>query len=233
MLTLQTGPFGWIKRKLSHNQNSSVGLRQLHHKMSKKIKFAIGDKVWAFDNSKWYHAKVLKIQSMGQICKYFIHYDKWDRKYDTWLDEASLNPFNDGQYPVISSTENKKAKQVDSAASTTKSTRSSSSVSEYAAPVSSSSKSRKTQVNVISDKAIVQDEDEASFRYKFSISVDLKRHLVDEWQMITQETPNRLLRLPQEKDCSVRAIIHRFIQEKETKLDKKEVRIKRNSYFFV
>mmetsp|Transcript_25070 Transcript_25070/g.41771 ORF Transcript_25070/g.41771 Transcript_25070/m.41771 type:complete len:386 (+) Transcript_25070:60-1217(+) len=57
------------------------------------------------------------------------------------------------------------------------------------------------------------DEDDENFVSKVQIPFPLKRHLVDEWGMITNTTP-RLLKLPKENDRTVERLIRDFLASK-------------------
>lgn len=50
----------------------------------------VGDTVYSPDCGKLYEAKILKVTTIGSVHKYFIHYNGWARKYDTWIDEHML-----------------------------------------------------------------------------------------------------------------------------------------------
>ncbi len=61
-------------------------------------RFCVNDIVYAADCGKLHEAKILKIQSLDNHesnTKYFIHYQGWHRKYDTWIDDHLLAPLHD------------------------------------------------------------------------------------------------------------------------------------------
>ncbi|KAJ1418987.1 MRG-domain-containing protein [Ochromonadaceae sp. CCMP2298] len=49
------------------------------------------DKVMAAEKGHVYPAKVLRVHTVNNIRKYFIHYDGWPRKYDVWVDDKLLS----------------------------------------------------------------------------------------------------------------------------------------------
>lgn len=60
--------------------------------------YNINEIVYAADCGKLHEAKILKVQSLDNDennTKYFIHYQKWQRKYDTWIDDHLLAPLHD------------------------------------------------------------------------------------------------------------------------------------------
>ena len=57
---------------------------------AKPGKFDLNDLVWALDRGTLYISKVLKRQYYNEKYQYFIHYQGWDKKHDTWMDEDSL-----------------------------------------------------------------------------------------------------------------------------------------------
>jgi mortality factor 4-like protein 1 len=65
--------------------------------MAPKIKFAEGDIVWAADKHYFgvYESKILNVQTIADKTKYFIHFQGWAAKYDTWVDEDYLAPHKD------------------------------------------------------------------------------------------------------------------------------------------
>ena len=66
----------------------------------KKAKFQVNENIWACDKSIFYPAKILRHESIGPVNKYFVHYSKWDRKYDAWLDEKLIESWNNGLPPA-------------------------------------------------------------------------------------------------------------------------------------
>lgn len=51
-------------------------------------KFSLNEIVMAADKGKLYEARILKLFPLGDGWQYFIHYNKWHRRYDTWIDES-------------------------------------------------------------------------------------------------------------------------------------------------
>jgi len=45
-----------------------------------------GDCLWAQDGKKLFPAKVLKISNYKGILKFYVHYQGWNRKWDSWID---------------------------------------------------------------------------------------------------------------------------------------------------
>jgi hypothetical protein len=50
----------------------------------------VNDTVLCFDCGVLYEAKVLRVEQMGALCKYFVHYKAWARKFDKWVDEPLI-----------------------------------------------------------------------------------------------------------------------------------------------
>ena len=57
--------------------------------------FSNGDTVMAADKGSIYEAKILKSMSAGSGWHYFIHFNGWARRYDTWIDESMLSLASD------------------------------------------------------------------------------------------------------------------------------------------
>ena len=51
--------------------------------------------VLGWDRGAIYDAKILKVQELEGVRKYFIHFLKWARKYDIWIDESLLSDKDD------------------------------------------------------------------------------------------------------------------------------------------
>lgn len=252
-----------------------------------KTKFSVGDKVLAGDKGSYYEAKILKCESMGNSFKYFIHYLTWDRKFDTWLDEALVEPYSSSNLNLklaksitksnnvkiektadtevvkikdepasvgqrassrkaliadANSVDNHDTSSLESSTLQSKKRLSSSQYIPTATVTASTTSSSSSKISIntntvetvttnhtikkakkeLSSADLVQDEDEDSFPIKFNIPCDLKKHMVDEWVIITQESDenNRLLKLPCSNNCTVKSIIQAFLEEKKVKLDK-------------
>lgn len=228
------------------------------------MKFKEGEAIFAFDNGNIYEAKILKSQSAGSICKYFIHFQGWDRKYDIWIDETLIAKKNaaadlerlKAQTNVIiikqkkgnlSSTSSILSTALPSVTMPNESLESESIENklsqEDAKLVAHDKRKRKGGaeygVNVpvgkrrliidekeikkyrksiaASDMIDLNDEDDGlSVESKLQIPFSLKKHLVDEWSLITQD-PKRLLLLP--RNISVETIILEFLEFKRKKID--------------
>lgn len=215
----------------------------------KKPKFQVGDKIFAGDKGQHYEAKVLKCESLGNIFKYFIHYQGWDRKHDCWLDESNVEPFDNASKLQLVTAKKVKSKsqlkidksetvhpidadinQIESA-SFDKTLSSSISTADSSNKRESSSKrqqpqsmetlqANKKRKKELATTDLVEDDDEKNYKLTFNIPCDLKRHLVDEWVIITQEKCKRLLKLPCKNTSTVSSIVHAFLEEKKLKLDK-------------
>ncbi len=220
--------------------------------MNKQASFHIGERVWACDKGKHYDAKILRYENIGSLFKYFVHYNKWDRKYDTWMDESSIEPYNDGIHPKTSSklvSTLDDPKLVVAAQSETLSKDSELSdinnlksdtnlllnfkrrtksngitfpipiVNTFTSPanhLTSSNEIRKLRKE-LANSDLMQDDEEDSFPIKFDIPCDLKRHLVDEWMIITQESSRRMIPIPVSSQVCVRTIVNQFVEEKKKK----------------
>ena len=56
--------------------------------------FTEGMLVLANDCGKHYGAKILRAQCFNNSWKYFIHFQHWNRKWDKWVDEGSLQKYS-------------------------------------------------------------------------------------------------------------------------------------------
>ena len=215
----------------------------------------VNEIILALDSGILYEAKVLKIENVGGISKYFIHYQGWARKYDLWADEAfiakkgdqaKINKINSGLdgVKIKAKVEKKvaepiKVETVEGAASQGISTR-----SENATDNTDEKKDVSDKKVVQKRKAEIQDlealrkhrrqllaidlvdEDDENFVAKLPIPQILKKHLTDEWRLITnQELPGRLLMLPKVGDQTAEKIVKEFLQQRISKLNKDKVQV--------
>ena len=244
----------------------------LFSKMSKKAKFQVNENVWACDQEKFYPAKVLRHESLGPVNKYFVHYSKWDRKYDTWLDEKLLEPWNNGLSPVSTTTgtqgkvAQKKGKgggkkngdiniaveeeiKKDVEVVEEKVDEETADATPLEFPITRRSRKRKEVENSfelasesdpvrplpttstktrplrpVTQSDLIQDSEEHTYHIKFTIPNDLKRHMVDEWMIITQEKPGRLLKLPKAADKNVKTLLRHYLDDRKQKFDDAQMR---------
>lgn len=239
---------------------------------TKKAKFHVNENVWACDKSVFYAAKILRHESLGPVNKYFVHYLKWDRKHDGWVDEKLIEPWNNGLPPIsTSSQENAKKTNKKSGSSVVEEKVKEEEVkitekimegivkekedeTPLESPISSrrgrkrkevdssfelpnesdlvplpttSHSSKGTYAKIqrpMTQTDLIQDPEEHTYHIKFVIPNDLKRHMVDEWMIITQETPGRLLNLPKPSDKNVKAILQHYLDERKSKFDDAQMR---------
>ena len=52
--------------------------------------FIAGELVMAMDSGKPYEARIINIMDCNGTTKYFIHFNGWNKKWDKWVDNASL-----------------------------------------------------------------------------------------------------------------------------------------------
>jgi hypothetical protein len=168
------------------------------------------------------------------FCSY-VHYEQWARNHDTWVDENKLVEQGDRKVrkkgsmfpdldtmieaPTWTKKRGKKRRVDDSEVSADivvapllPPTRPVSSAYE---PEEVTKKRRRGLLN----RDIVEEDEPHSFP-KLDLPFILKKHLVDEWSLITME-PRRLLTLP--RALTVTMIIDEFIKSKADKLNEKQV----------
>lgn len=181
----------------------------------RKTKFNVGETVMVLCKGKLYEAKIMKVQDIGALPKYFIHYNGWARKYDAWTEEHLLARQSDSK--AIS-----KLSGLPSQEECTNSAQ----VSTQAGSIDSMNDSKKRKLVVDENtpskkqvKALIQEDlidEKVDGEAKITIPVPLKRHLVDEWNLITH-SPERLLKLP--RPVNVGSIVRAFLDDRKTKVD--------------
>jgi len=231
------------------DQNINVKKSKNNNNNNKIIKFnyKVGDKVMALDkiNGAIYEAKILKLQNFNKQIKYFIHYQKWNPKYDTWTDDINLAPYDNkdaiarlqGSARVIIVADDKKGKKnksknidiVDEKIATSSSSSSSSSTTTT---TTSETLIKNPIINrgiVINETALkkarkqLAESDQIDFddtpdninTLTIDIPINLKEHLVDEHGLICNE-PKHLVSLP--RNYNVATIIQDFLEFKKSKL---------------
>lgn len=203
------------------------------------------DIVLALDNNTLYEAKVLRVQNVGGTCKYFIHYQGWHRKYDTWVDESLIAkkddvakqsaitagvPAGDKATKGKKGTASKEVSVKDEPVEQTD-TKQPEPVVEPAAQTKSAGKRkadpqeqellRKHRRRLLQMDLV--DEDDDVYVAKLPIPPQLKKHLTDEWKIITSQ--DRLLKLPKAGDQTVEHVVMAFLDQRVPKLEKDKVQV--------
>lgn len=209
-----------------------------------KKKYELYEIVKAADSGKLYEARIIKIQELGEVTKYFIHYNGWAKKYDTWIDDDLIAKLNDSKAVEKLEThakavwvpEAKKSKTGDLRIGKTKQvkvvddskTQSSEGDETTKTPASSSSSQKNEEVSLDRKKIRkallmidVAEQEDCLFASRIEIPFNLKTHLVDEWSLVTKE-PKKLLRLPKETSVNVRAVMEDFLELKAHKLGEQD-----------
>lgn len=209
----------------------------------------VGDIVSAVDNGKLYDAKVLRAENVGAIWKYFVHFQKWDRKYDTWMDESMvirhddtaklerMSATVDTSKPVPKKSKKGESHSTESTAASSEEgaglkTETTSSIKEEETKATSKRKADASELESLRKhrrRLAMQDlvdEDDENFVAKLAIPPVLKKHLVDEYGLITnQDAPGRLLQLPKPKELNVDAIVKEFLEQRISKLEGDAVQV--------
>ena len=228
--------------KTKSNQDSKA----MKKKSKEEANFREGDNVWARDKDEYYHAKIIKISQLGDQYKYFVHFMGWARKFDSWLSDDNLLQKLGDDKPLVDNNSKKMSTLMKLKAGTVPRSEEENNVAVVAEgcdqpaatqdskiatgaskrkAIALDEAAKKKQAKQLSASEQVQDEEEDAFKYKIPIPLNLKRHLVEEWALITKE-PKRLLRLPRPRIQSVQMLLQDFLDFKTKKVDEVEV----NSY---
>jgi hypothetical protein len=210
----------------------------------KQKKIQEGDAICVADRGKMYSAKVIKAAKAGNIFRYFIHFQGWAKKYDTWVDEHIIccetdiagkerlrlslgggsKAVGNGKKTSVSSDMN----GIDSVEGAEEASSSSSSSSSTSTSIKrkvitedhmiAAKKKRKelAQKDLIDENSGI----DAEYSSKVPIPLNIKKHLVDEWSLVTG-TAKRLINLP--RPITVANIIEEFLDQKEKKIGSEEV----------
>lgn len=200
-------------------------------KKSTKVIYNVGDKVMALDktNGAIYEAKILKVHYFANQHKYFIHFQKWNPKYDTWTDDINLAPIDDKEAVAIlqssarliivaddkkgKKNKNKiieKAEEIIAAGSTSSSTP----IVNRGIVINETALKKARKQLADSDQIDFDDVADDPNNITIDIPINLKEHLVDEHGLICNE-PKHLIILP--RSNNVASIIKDFLAFKEAK----------------
>ena len=201
------------------------------------VKFAEGDLVWAADNGNLYLSKIIKATEVGKLRKYFIHFQGWNEKFDVWADEYNLVAQKDeaGKKKLFDSLQGI-AIPIKEKKNSIKNESDRIEPTEVHVPDISNG-GRTLMFSSTVKRKILSDEDmnlakkrrrelaekdlidehcglDGIYFGKILIPLNIKKHLVDEWNLITG-LEKRLLRLP--RTTTVSDIFDEFLDEKKGK----------------
>eukprot|EP01122_Echinamoeba_exundans_P003723 TRINITY_DN13792_c0_g1_i1.p1 TRINITY_DN13792_c0_g1~~TRINITY_DN13792_c0_g1_i1.p1 ORF type:complete len:293 (+),score=69.88 TRINITY_DN13792_c0_g1_i1:95-973(+) len=143
--------------------------------------FAINERVFVADpkhNGMMYEAKILKFREQGDPSagptkfQYFIHYNNWNTRWDTWVDESAVLKFNE---------ENQQKAEVQAQ-------------KVRDGEMKNGGKSRPSRAAKKRKRGDGKDEDNADVSEIFQIPPPLRRKLVEDSSLITQS--KQLVPLP-------------------------------------
>ena len=188
--------------------------------------------IMAEDKGNIYPAQVVKkVEGDGPAnAQYFIHYKGWARKYDTWVQpnqickkgdieaERRLQQFSEAKTPKV------KSSKKDTAAEGGDSSSSSDHGIKRKSNAELEQEERELKRNrlLLSSSDLLQEDDaDMAVAQRMDIPLPLKRHLVDEWSLIAQQDPRRLLKLP--RKASVEVLLGEFLESlEESKLSEEQ-----------
>jgi hypothetical protein len=210
----------------------------------KQKKIQEGDALCVADRGKIYSAKVIKAAKAGNISRYFIHFQGWAKKYDTWVDEHNVCCETDtagkerlrlslgGGSKAVGDGKKKSGLPKDNEGDVPEGEAEASSSSSSSSSASTSIKRKvvtedymiaaKKKRKELAQKDLIDENSgiDAEYSSKVPIPLNIKKHLVDEWSLVTG-TAKRLINLP--RPITVANIIEEFLDQKEKKIGIEEV----------
>lgn len=211
--------------------------------MSKEFK--IGDSVLAYDYGRPYESIVVNtLQEEGDVQSMaFVHFRGWARKYDAWYNCSDLAHKDDEEAretlhkrlgdPAVSAKvgakmtavkkgapldmDEEEAEALSSSAKGNKKKRMREQDQQYKEKINELKRNR----GVLAQSDLTDEgEEDRKLLSKLALPYALKRHLVDEWSLITAE-PKRLIALPRE--YTVERIFADYMAFKATKCREEEL----------
>ncbi|CAM9159475.1 unnamed protein product, partial [Chrysoparadoxa australica] len=152
---------------------------------------SVNAQVWCRDQDLIYEAKVLKAEKLeGVAVRYFVHYKGWNTRYDKWLNAEEVIA------DEKEATEMKRRLELQSTKILEK--------AKKEAQDSKVCKAKKQKVDI----QLGTEEKSCPAKLKMPITIALKKRLVDDWELITQE-PQCLIPLP--RKVTVVTVVDEYI----------------------
>ena len=205
------------------------------------VKVTEGENAWITDNGSIYLCKVVKATGNGKVRKFFIHFVGWAAKYDCWTDEHALAHENDavgkerllksitatGPPPVKVRKNSKQTIAEDlpkDVAEVEDLPASSSTHTNRKLLTEEGQLAAKKRRKALAEQDLIDEYSGIDGEYvvKIPVPLNLKKHLVDEWSLITA-TGKRLVSLP--RKITVKNIFEEYLDEKERKCTAEMVRV--------
>ncbi|KAL3525655.1 hypothetical protein ACH5RR_014027 [Cinchona calisaya] len=153
--------------------------------------FSEGEKVLAYHGPKIYEAKVQRTEVRKNEWRYFVHYLGWNKNWDEWVDARRLMKYTEENVLKQKALDKQKGANTKSGRSTQAKPKTSADTKldkEETKNTASKGKKRKA------DSGTEKDTISAEKLVKIQIPSTLKKQLVDDWELITQQ--NKLVKLP-------------------------------------
>jgi len=205
--------------------------------------------VMAEDKGNIYVAKIVKFSQTGDSFQYFIHYQGWARKYDVWVqaDQICKSDDEDAKIKLQLYSQSKNPKlPTKEKVSRTKQNSANSSFDNFAdlmdddtakpsnkrksnAELEEEARELKRNRTMLSNSDLVQEDDaDMATAQRLEIPMNLKKHLLDEWSLISQQDPRRLVKLP--RKVTAEMALRDFVATLDDKLDDEQLDSHRDFY---
>ncbi|XP_027075564.1 protein MRG1 [Coffea eugenioides] len=171
----------------SDGENSSGDVPE----SKKSCLFSEGEKVLAYHGPKIYEAKVQKAEVRKNEWRYFVHYLGWNKNWDEWVDAGRLMKYTEENVLKQKALDKKKGVNTKSGRSTQSKPKTSADTKVDKEEIkNTASKGKKRKADSGPEKENVSAEK----LIKIQIPSTLKKQLVDDWELVTQQ--NKLVKLP-------------------------------------
>jgi len=214
--------------------------------MANKAPFVEDETVMAEDKGNIYVAKIVKIAQLenSDAFQYFIHYQGWARKYDTWVQadqickaddedaKIKLQLYSVSKNPGLAKARkervNKKSNSLDSLLADDDEGEQQPKRKSNAELEEEARELKRNRLMLSTSDLLQEDEADMATAQRLEIPMTLKKHLLDEWSLISQQDPRRLVKLP--RKVTAERALQDFVESLEEKMDDDQLEAHRDFY---
>lgn len=176
-------------------------------------KFEVNEIVVVLDRGRYYESKILKVECYSQVWKYFVHFQGWKRRWDCWMDESLIFKHDDEGKEMLKLSKLKAKRE--SNVTTSRSDRNITILNSNEKRTLDISLEERRRKKRLLQTDMIDDTDMSFSVMNLQIPLTLKKHMVDEWKIVTNP-PFRVLSLPRPRTVSM--LLEDFLASKKPKV---------------